>query len=120
MKTRLLILIILLTFKSIASYSQDTFDLTIHHDTRFLFAGDDRGNHVGTIDIIVQLEIPLIKFPKSYIYFYPSLEHAYLHRNEQDTNESAFNRYAIGAGFIRKDLFFKNFNVGISSNSDIF
>jgi len=114
MKTKLLLLIVLLTFKSLTSYSQDTVDLTIHHDTRFLFVGDDRENHVGTIDIVVKLEIPLIKFPKSYIHFFPSIEYANLHKGSSSLHRSVLKRYAIGVSFVRKDLFFKKFNVGIA------
>ena len=114
MKTKLAFLIVLFIFKSISVFSQDTFDLTVHHDTRFLFVGDDRGNHSGTLNIIVNLEIPIIKLPTSYIHFFPSLEYAELHMGTTNSHRSIYRRYAIGAGFVRKDLFIKKLNVGIS------
>ena len=116
MKTRITFFFLLFIFKSISVFSQDSFALTIHQDTRFLFVGDDRGNHVGTLNILVKFEIPIIKFPKSYIHFFPSFEYADLHQGSSNSHGSNLRRYAAGLGFIRKDLFFKKLNVGISPN----
>ena len=114
MKLKKIILLLLLSVNSFI-FSQNSFDLTVHHDTRFLFMGDDRGNHVGTVNIVVKLEIPIIKFAKSYIHFFPSLEYADLH-NGPNLDSSTYLRYAVGVGFIRNDLFLKKLNVGISPN----
>ena len=108
MKTKLL-LVFLLFCKSTLSYSQKHFDLTVHQDTKFIFVGDKRGNNVGTVDILLKIEVPVIKFPKSYITVFPSYEYANL-------NGGTFKRYSVGAGYIFKGVYFKNINIGLFSD----
>jgi hypothetical protein len=70
MKTKLLFIIFLLTLNTICfsqsnwnnfSTHDNSFDVTVHQDTRFILIGDDRGNETGTIDIILKVEIPIFK-----------------------------------------------------------
>lgn len=108
MKLQFILFFLLLT-KSTLFFSQDTFDLSVHHDTKFFFIGDDRGNHAGTLDLLVKVEIPIVKFLKSYIVVYPLLEHVNLHTG-------ALKRYALGFGYIRENLFLKKLNAGVFPN----
>ena len=103
------ILLLLLFTKSTLFFSQDTFDLAVHHDTKFFFIGDERGNKAGTLDLLVKIEIPIVKFLKSYIVVYPLLEHVNLHTG-------SLKRYALGFGYIRENLFLKKLNVGLFPN----
>lgn len=115
MKTRLLFIIFLLTINTVCfsqnnwnNYSNhdDSFEISIHQDTKFVFTGDDLGNHAGTIDIIIKVEIPLIKFSRSHVLIFPSYEYAGLHGG-------AYRRYSVGVGYVYKDIYFKNLNAGI-------
>jgi len=115
MKTKVFLCILLLALNFSAfgqsnwnnySMSDNSFDITIHHDTKFLFTGDERGNHVGTFDLALKIEIPFIKFAKSYISIFPSYEYADLHGG-------VFRRYAVGVGYIHKGVYFKNLNLGV-------
>ena len=100
------LMLLILFVKSISGFSQDSFTLAIHQDTRFLYSGDIRGNHKGTLDILIKAEIPIIKLKKSYFVVFPSFEYAALHSSEM-------SRYSVGVGYIQKEIYFKNLNLGI-------
>jgi len=111
MKLKNIILLVILANSSLF-FSQDNFDISAHHDTKFFFTGDDRGNYAGTLDLMLKIEIPIIKFEKSYIVAYPVFEHAKLHSGH-------LKRYAVGVGYIRQNLFLKKLNVGLLPNFGI-
>ena len=92
-------------FSATVIYGQKRLDLSFHHDTKFLFTGDNRGNHAGTLAIIAKVEIPVKKFSNSYIIAFPSFEYTGLH-------SGASRRYAIGVGYVQKNVFLKNLNFG--------
>ena len=99
MKLQYIILLVILANSSLF-FSQDNFNISVHHDTKFFLTGDERGNHAGTLDLMLKIEIPIIRFKKSYIVAYPVFEHAKLHSGH-------LKRYAVGVGYIRQNLFFK-------------
>ncbi|WP_439127990.1 hypothetical protein [Polaribacter sp.] len=105
MQLRVLILFLLLLKISIF-FSQETISISIHHDTKFLFIGDERGNHAGTTDILIKLEFPVKKFKKAYLTVFPSFEFADLH-------SGALKRYSLGAGYTQKDIFLKKLYLGV-------
>ncbi|WP_298882340.1 hypothetical protein [uncultured Polaribacter sp.] len=107
-KLKLILLILFLTF-GFEIFCQNSIDLSIHQDTKFIFVGDDRGNHRGTLDIIIKLEVPLKRFSKSQISIFPLFEHAALH-------SGSLQRYAIGASYVYKDFFIKKINLGLYPN----
>ena len=111
MKLQYIILIIILT-KSALFFSQDNLNISVHHDTKFFLTGDDRGNQAGTLDLMLKIEIPIIRFKKSYIVAYPVFEHAKL-------NSGHLKRYAVGVGYIRQNLFIKKLNAGLLPNFGI-
>lgn len=101
-----ILLLILCVLYIIPTTGQESFNVTIHQDTKLVFIGDNRGNHRGTIDILVKVQIPLVKFPKGYVFIFPSYEYAEL-------LGGTFRRYAVGVGYTIKDVYFKNFNIGL-------
>lgn len=90
-------------------FSQKSFDLNIHHDAKFLFTGDNRGNDMGTLDILIKFEIPLIQYSKSYITVFPLFEYA-------DLYTGSLKRYAVGFGYFYKDVFIKKLKIGVLPN----
>lgn len=102
---KLLLFGIIFIFISTVTYSQKRFNLSIHHDTKFLFIGDNLGNSAGTLDLIAKIEIPIKNFSNSYIIAYPSFEYVDLHSGSS-------RRYAIGSGYIQKNVFLNNLNLG--------
>lgn len=105
MKLKVLILFLLL-LKTTLFFSQEPISIAFHHDTKFLFIGDERGNHAGTIDILIKLEFPVKNFKKAYLTVFPSFEFADLHTG-------SLKRYSLGAGFIQKDIFLKKLYLGV-------
>ena len=75
-------------------FSQDSFNVSIHHDTKLLLFGDDRGNHAGTINLLAKVEIPIVKFSNSYVIAYPAFEYAALHY-------TPLKRYFVGVGYVQ-------------------
>lgn len=108
MKLQFILFFLLLT-KSTLFFSQDTFDVAVHHDTKFFFTGDERGNSAGTLDLLIKVEIPIVKLIKSYIVVYPLLEHVNLHTG-------SLKRYALGFGYIRENIFLKKLNMAVFPN----
>lgn len=101
-----ILLLIICLFFFLPATAQESFNISIHQDTKLIFVGDNRGNHRGTIDVTVKAEIPLVNFPKSYIFIFPSYEYAEL-------LGGTFRRYAVGVGYTIKGVYFKNFNIGL-------
>lgn len=108
MKLQFILFFLLLT-KSTLFFSQDTFNVSIHHDTKLLLLGDDRGNHAGTLNLIAKVEIPIVKFANSYVIAYPAFEYAALHY-------APLRRYFVGVGYVQKDVFFSDLNFSIKTN----
>ena len=104
-KNKFILLITFILF-GIQAYGQDSFNITVHHDTRFIFVGDDRGNHRGTVNILLKGELPVIKFSKSHIFISPTYEYAGLHGG-------VMRRYSIGVGYTHESVYFKNLNLGM-------
>jgi len=104
-----LFLLFLCIINSTISFSQKSFDIDVHHDTKFIFSGDERGNNTGTTDIIIKFEVPFKRFPKSYLTVFPSFEYANL-------NTGSLKRYAVGVGYFYTDVFFKRLNMGVLPN----
>ena len=108
-KLKFILLIIFLQL-SIHTYSQNSFNVTVHQDTKFIFIGDEIGNHRGTINILLKVELPLIEFSKSHVFIFPSYEYAGLHGG-------TFTRYSLGVGYTHNDVYFKKLNLGLYLDS---
>jgi hypothetical protein len=91
---------------------QSDLSLSVHQDLRLLFVGDERGNEIGPLDILIKFEIPLIQYSKSYITVFPLLEYS-------DLYTGSLKRYAVGLGYFYKDVFIKKLNMGVLPNYGI-
>ena len=99
-------------------FAIQTVDISFHHDTKFLFVGDQRGNDAGTLGFILKADFRLKKFAKSYLTIGTSYEYA-------DLVGGTFTRYSLGIGYVREKVFLKNLsfevypNYGFISRQDV-
>lgn len=78
---------------AMCSYSQSRVNLTLHHDARLLFIGDNKGNDALTANLFFKAEIPIKKFSNSYLLVYPGAEFAQL-------VGGSYQRYSAGAAYV--------------------
>lgn len=102
-----LFLLFFLTLSSM--FARQTVDISFHHDSKFLFIGDERGNDAGTLDFILRADFRLKKFAKSYLTVGPSYEYA-------DLAGGTFTRYSLGIGYVQEKVFLKNLSFGVYPN----
>lgn len=102
-----LFLLFYLVFSSV--FAKQTMDISFHHDSKFLFIGDERGNDAGTLDFILRADFRLKKFARSYLTVGPSYEYA-------DLVGGTFTRYSLGIGYVREKVFLKNLSFGVYPN----
>ena len=84
---------------------ESTMSISAHQDLRLLFIGDDRGNGIFTLDLLVRFEFEAFKLKKSSFPVYIGFEYS-------DLNRSSLMRFMIGIGFVTRFNFLDKFLFG--------
>ncbi len=83
--------LILITLLAIAMTTQGQVTLNISQDAKLLFAGDDKGNDAGTMDLTIRSEWHYFNNEDISFFVAPEYEYADL--------KTPYRRYSVNAGF---------------------
>lgn len=101
------ILTLLLLIACSLAHSQGGVSLSAHQDARLLFAGDDKGNAAGTLDLLFRLKMQGNQFKHGYIVVFPEVEIADL--------SITYRRYSANVGYTFNRLVLNNFEASATA-----